>query len=146
MANTRTQIEVEDWLRHNWISAQLGQNFFRERLPLTSGGVFDFDAVSEDKTIVLNISTSGARTASGKYAVGKMHKIRSDILFLLLSNAKRQIVVLTEKDMYEQCLKEREAGRIPKSIEFMHAEIPEELRKRLVLARERSSGEVSPRM
>ena len=145
MADTRIQLEVEDWVRQNWMAAQLGQNFFRERLRLTSGGIFDFDAVSGDKSIASTISTSGARTATGKYATGKMLKIRSDMFFLLLADVKRRIVVLTEKDMYEQCLKEREAGRIPKSIEFMHAEIPAKLRKRLVSARARSSDEVSPR-
>ena len=72
MADTRVQIEVEDWVRNNWMPANLGQNFIPEKLPLTSGGVFDFDAVSKDKTIASNISTSGARTASGKNAVGKL--------------------------------------------------------------------------
>jgi hypothetical protein len=122
---------------------QLKQNFFRERLYLSSGGVFDFDAVSGDKTVAVTISTSGARTATGKYAVGKMHKIRSDMFFLLLADVKRRIVILTEKDMYEQCLKEREAGRVPKEIEFIHAEIPGELNRRLVAARARASGEVT---
>jgi len=43
------------------------------RVRLSSGGVFDFDAVSEDHSVVATISTSGAKTAGGKYAVGKMH-------------------------------------------------------------------------
>ena len=146
MADTRVQIEVEDWVRNNWMPANLGQNFIPEKLPLTSGGVFDFDAVSKDKTIASNISTSGARTASGKNAVGKIHKIRSDIYFLLLCNVKRRIVALTEKDMFEHWLKERRVGRVPESIEFILVGIPDELRRRLVCARSRSSGEVSPRV
>jgi len=39
-----------------------------------SGGVFDFDAVSDDGKIVASISTSGSKTATGKYAVGKMNE------------------------------------------------------------------------
>lgn len=78
MADTRIQIEVEDWVRLNWMPQQFGQKFCRERLPLSSGGVFDFDAVSEDRKIVATISTSGAKTVTGKHAVGKLLKIRSE--------------------------------------------------------------------
>jgi hypothetical protein len=74
---------------------------------LSSGGVFDFDAVSADRSIVATISTSGTKTASGKHAVGKLLKLRADMLFLLLANAPRSLVVLTERDMYDLCLKER---------------------------------------
>ena len=73
-----------------------GQPFYRERMPLSSGGVFDFDAVSADKTIVASISTSGARTARGKHAVGKLMKLRSDMLFLLLNEAPRKVIILCE--------------------------------------------------
>jgi hypothetical protein len=59
-----------------------GVDLYRERLPLKFGGVFDFDAASGDKTIVATISTSEAKTPGGKYAVGKMLKLRSDMLFL----------------------------------------------------------------
>lgn len=67
---------------------QFGTKFSRERLQLRSGGVFDFDAVSEDRSVVATISTSGSRTAGGKNAVGKLLKLRSDMLFLTM--VKRQ--------------------------------------------------------
>ncbi|MCJ7503969.1 MAG: hypothetical protein MUP80_13060 [Acidobacteriia bacterium] len=144
MADTRVQLEVEDWVRENWMPSQLGASFSRERLRLTSGGVYDFDAVSVSRDIVAVISTSGARTAGGNLAIGKLHKIRSDILFLMLVEAKRKLVVLTEQDMFDQCTKEREGGRVPREIEFICAEIPQELRDSLVRAREKSSREVRP--
>ncbi|MGD0266866.1 MAG: hypothetical protein ABSD47_18215 [Candidatus Methylomirabilota bacterium] len=120
-----------------------GSKFHRERLPLRSGGVFDFDAVSEDGDIVATISTSGSKTAAGKHAVGKLLKLRSDMLFLLLVEAKRKVVVLTEKDMLEQCEKERKGGRVPQEIEFVCATIPNELRLRLAKAKSQASAEVS---
>lgn len=123
----------------------LGSTFRRERLRLRSGGVFDFDAVSADDKVVASISTSGCKTASGKNAVGKLLKIRSDMLFLLLVEADRRIVVLTECDMYDQCLKEREGGRVPAEIEFVCADLPDELKEKLLHARGKSSQEVSPR-
>ncbi len=142
MADTRVQLEVEDWVRSNWLKTRLGANFSRERLRLVSGGIFDFDAVSTNRDIVAVISTSGARTSGGNLAIGKLHKIRSDVLFLTLVEAKRKYVVLTEKDMYDQFQKEKESGRLPQDIEFLCAELPDELRGSLVAARERSSREV----
>src|SRR5579871_6215711 len=132
MANTNVQLEVEDWVRRNWMTARFGVRFSRERLRLRSGGVFDFDAVSEDRSIVATISTSGSKTAGGKHAVGKILKLRSDMLFLTMVEATRRVIVLTERDMYDQCRKEAAGGRAPPEIEFACAEIPDELRARLV--------------
>jgi len=128
----------------DWMQTHYGESFYRERLQLTSGGYFDFDAVNSDKTIAATISTSGAKTASGKHAVGKLLKIRSDMYFLLLANVQRRIVVLTESDMYELCQKESAGGRVHSSIEFVHVEIPAELGTRLKTARSKASEEVSP--
>jgi hypothetical protein len=144
MADTLIQLEVEDWIRRNWMAQEYRQEFSPKRLRLSSGGVFEFDAVSEDGRIVANISTSGARTASGRLAVGKMLKIRSDMFFLLLADAERRLVILTELDVLELCQKEVESGRVPPSIEFVHAEIPPELARRLRNARRRASREVTP--
>jgi hypothetical protein len=123
---------------------RFGMQFYRERLDLRSGGVFDFDAVSADKSITATISTSGASTAAGKNATGKILKLRSDMLFLLLAKAQKRVIVLTEKDMYDRCLKERDGGRVPPEIEFAHAPIPADLEKKLIVARAAASKEVSP--
>lgn len=144
MADTRAQIEAEDWVRQVWMLKHLGKEFFRERVKLSSGGVFDFDAVTQDRTIVATISTSGSRTASGKHAVGKVMKIRSDLYFLLLADAERRLCVLTERDMYDWCLQEVKLGRVPRSIEFMHVDLPADLRNKLAASRAVASREVSP--
>jgi len=144
MADTRVQLEVEDWVRREWMKECYGESFYRERLPLVSGGYFDFDAVNSDKSFAATISTSGAKTASGKHAVGKLLKIRSDMYFLLLANVQRRLVVLTETDMYELCQKEVAGGRVHRSIEFVHVEIPADLASRLKAARSTASKEVSP--
>lgn len=144
MADTRAQVEAEDWIRREWMRQEFGQAFSRERLRLSAGGVFDFDAVSADGQIVASISTSCGRTAGGKYPVGKVHKLRSDILFLTMIDVPRRLIVLTEPDMLQICRREAEAGRLPKSIEFKLASLPSELAERLACARERSSLEVRP--
>lgn len=145
MADTRCQLECEDWVRQEWMQQEFGQRFHRERVRLSSGGVFDFDAVSADGTTVASISTSGSRTGSGKLAVGKLMKIRSDMLFLLLAAAKRSLMIFTEKDMYDLCIKEIEGGRAPENIECFHAQLPADLAAKLQIARRASSEEVSPR-
>jgi hypothetical protein len=145
MADTRVQLEVEDWVRREWMPQKFGQQFSRDRVRLSPGGVCDFDAVSADRRIVASISTSGAMTAGGKHAVGKMLKIRSDMYFLLLAEADRRIVVLTEKDMHDRCIKDAQGGRVPSSIEFVRAEIPLELEARLRASRSTASDEVLPR-
>ena len=144
MADTRIQNEVEDWVRREWMPREFGQRFSRDRVRLTSGGVFDFDAVSEDQTVLANVSTGAARTHSGKIGVGKMMKIRSDLYFLLLTNATRRLMIFTEQDMFEQWQREQSAGRVPDSIEFHLAAIPNDLRMRLEESRLRASKEVRP--
>lgn len=144
MADTRIQLEVEGWVRKHWMPTQYGKKFRRERLKLRSGGMFEFDAVCEDDKIVATISTSGSLTSGGKHGVGKMMKLRSDMLFLLLTKAERRIIVLTEKDMYDRCIAEHQGGRVPPEIEFALAVIPDELRGKLKVAREESSREVRP--
>jgi len=143
VADTRIQLEVEDWVRRYWMPKQYGTKFSRERLTLRSGGVFDFDAVSEDHSIVATISTSGSKTSGGKHAVGKILKLRSDMLFLTMVEAQHRVIILTEQDMYVQCQKEAAGGRVPPEIEFICADIPDDLRVRLVAARLKASSELS---
>ncbi len=122
------------------MTAKFGTEFSRERLELRSGGAFDFDAVNEDRSIVGTISTWGARASRGKHAVGKILKLRSDMLFLTMVEAQRRIVILTERDMYDQCTREKAEGRVPPEIEFGCAVLPDEINRRLVAARQKAFG------
>ena len=99
MADTRVQLEAEDWVRCEWLPRQFNQQFRRGRLRLTAGVVFDVDALSADDTIVANISTSSGVTAGGKNPAAKIQKHRADMLFLLMIQAKKRLIILTEKDM-----------------------------------------------
>jgi hypothetical protein len=63
------------------------------------------------------------------------------MLYLTMVDAKRRIIVLTERDMYEKCEKERAGGRVPPEIEFAWAVLPDEMNTRLVEARQKASGE-----
>ncbi|HXF48985.1 MAG TPA: hypothetical protein VNL73_06125 [Verrucomicrobiae bacterium] len=147
MANTEVQLEVEKWLRENWLPKQFGQKFYKKQRQLLSGGKFEFDAVSEDGNVLVTISTSHAKTVSGKGGSGKLQKIRADALFLLLSGAQSPVLVFTEQDMFDLCKKEHNKGRLPKNVDIRlvnDKEIPSDLRIQLLHARRSSSTEVSP--
>jgi len=144
MAETKTQLEIEGWIRREWLSGKFRQRFIKATVRLTSGGMFEFDAVSVDESIVACISTSGLTTSGGKPGSGKKHKIRSDLFFLLLTpNSKQRLMVFTEQDMYEFWLKEQENGRVPRGVQFLIAAIPIELREKLSRAKAKSAEEVS---
>jgi hypothetical protein len=128
MADTQVQLEAEDWVRCEWLPRQYNQQFRRERLRLSAGGVFDFDAVSVDDTIVANISTSSFKTSGGKNGSGKIQKIRSDMLFLLMVPAKKRLIDFSEEDMFDYFMKENQKGRVPNDVEFIYSPIPENLR------------------
>lgn len=144
MANTRTQSRAEGWIRDVWLPLQIGKPFQKQKLRLSSGGYFEFDAVSSDQQVVATVSTSRARTSSGRRGAGKMNKIRSDILFLSLRKARRRVVVLTERDMHRNCERQQEMGRLPRWVKFLLVPLPKALAKSLRRARRKSSREVSP--
>jgi hypothetical protein len=54
-------------------------------------------------------------------------------------------MILTERDMYDLCEKEKAAGRAPRNIGFYHAALPTDLAAKLKVAKQVSSDEVSPR-
>jgi ABC-type Fe2+-enterobactin transport system substrate-binding protein len=62
----------------------------------------------------------------------------------LAKEPDKRIIVLTEPDMLEVCSKEKAGGRVPQQIEFVLADLPEDLRKKLTQARKNASQEVSP--
>jgi hypothetical protein len=144
VADTGIQRKVEKWVRDTWLQRRHQQRFAAESVRLTSGGTFAFDAVSDDRRVVACISTSSASTASGKQGAGKIHKARSDMLFLLLARAKRRLALFTEPDMASFWRREQTKGRLPKQIEVVLVPLRDVMRVALRKAQRRSSREVSP--
>ena len=147
MANSSVQREVEEWVRSEYMPNKFGQSFRKCELPLTSGGKFEFDAVSKDGDLIACISTSGAKTQGGRGPAGKLNKLRADMYFLLLTSTKLRIMLFTEQDMYAALLKEKEKGRVANEIELAVVDdsLPEDLRVKLEHARRVASDEVTPK-
>ncbi len=147
MAQSKVQNNVENWIVAAGLPQVYGQEFKKDKVRLKWGGLFEVDAISEDKSIACCISTSSALTASGKGAIGKRYKIKADSLMMLsLSDVRRKVLVFTEKDMLEFFLKERQSGRFAENdeIELLHIEIPKDLRKALARAKRIAAAEVTP--
>ncbi|HVP96748.1 hypothetical protein [Methanoregula sp.] len=145
MADTSTQREVENWIRKYWLTLKFNQDFEQKKLTLVSGGRFEFDAVNKDDSIVINISTSSAKTSGGNLGSGKLQKIRADIYFLLLlpETVKRKLLVFTEPDMVNVCQNEKTKGRMPQNIEICLVDLPENIRTKLNGAKKIATKEMT---
>lgn len=108
-------------------------------------GNFKFDAVSDNKEIIGNVSTASALTYRGSVASGKKSKLRADCLMLALVSAKTKLMLLTEADMAGFASKEQKEGRLPLDIQICHVELPEKLKIQLSEARDTASKEVRNR-
>ncbi|MGE3507251.1 MAG: hypothetical protein AB7N65_00015 [Vicinamibacterales bacterium] len=149
MADTSVQGKVERWIVQHELSRVFeGRGFSKRRVALTWGGAFEFDAVSADGDIVACVSTSCCRTASGRSAIGKFHKLKADALYLLHTTiAKRRVMVFTDGGMLAHFERERSRGRFPSAneIELLLVSLPDELASELREATRSASFEVSPR-
>ena len=120
--------EAEDYVRRVFLRERYGQRFSRERLCLSPGGMFDFDAVSEDEKIICCISTSVGVTSGGNPAVAKLSKMNADVLHLMLvPGEKKKIMAFTDADMATLLREEKENGRIPKDIEILVSNLPQDI-------------------
>lgn len=76
MVDTTAMLEAEEWMREWGLPKQFdGMKFCKLKLKLKWGGEFEFDAVSEDRTIACCISTS--RTMNP----GQERKILADAFY-----------------------------------------------------------------
>lgn len=130
MADTSIQHKAEAWVIEYGLPKLFpGVSFSGKKMKLTWGS-FAFDAVSNDESIVVAISTSAAHTATGKLATAKYQKLKTDALYLLHLEAKaRCLMVFTEESMREYFKKAVVVGRFPPSIELLHISLPVDLRK-----------------
>lgn len=141
MADSKAQTQAENWIRETWLPKHFRQSFHKGQLRLSSGGLFEFDAISQDNKLIASVSTSGGITAPGRKATPKLNKIRSDILFLLLCDANQRFILLTDKAMFDLCEQERTNGRMPPQVEFIHVPLPHDLEKQCQMARQIAAEE-----
>lgn len=142
MASSKVQMKCEKWIVNNWLKAKFKQSFSKKKLTMQGRGVFEFDAVSEDDSIIANISTATAQTHNGKAASGKKSKLRADCLMLNLAKANTKLLILTEACLFKLAIVEQEEGRLPLNIKIFHSDLPQDLKIELIEARNIASNEV----
>ena len=145
MANSKAHRDAEDWVRENRLHLQFNTKFHKKRLSLRTGGVFEFDAVSEDGRIAISISTSGGETTGQKKASPKMNKIRSDALFLLLADVDQRYIMFTEPKMFALCEEQIRLKRFPTEVQILLETLPDELEDSLVKSRRFAAEVINPR-
>jgi len=142
VANTTVQRRVGDWVRQTWLSRRLGQQFDSREVRLTTGGSRRFSLVSADGAVVGCLYTSEARTSTGKRGSGKINHVFSDLYFLTHVNCYRRVLVFAEQSMADLVEEEARRGLIPRDIEIMVCDLPEDIRIELSHARRKASSEV----
>lgn len=147
MANTSIMKTAENYVLLEALPKLFSGHLFQEASPaLIWGGRFDFDAVSQDGTIVGLISTSTLKTSGGNYGSGKVNKILKDCLYLLyVEGARKRFLAFTETCMKHEFETMKEKGRFPPEIQLIHTPLPSDLNKKVKAVRQKASDEVSPR-
>ena len=146
MANTTVHHHAERWIVEHGLAQHFpGVLFSGKKMKLRWGGYFAFDAVSEDNSLVVAISTSSAVTASNKSATAKFQKLKTDALYLLhIDSDARRLMVFTEESMRLYFQKEVLKGRFPPSIELIHIPLPDDLNLLVLASRLAASRETTP--
>ena len=142
MATSNSFLRVEEHIRDEWLERRFGQKFTKRSVSLRTKGTFEFDAVSPDGDIVGCISANSGRARQGGLAKTKMNKIRSDIMFLMLSKAQRRLMILTDADLYAHSVNEQKRGRLPCDIDICHAKLSDEFQALLSEAQKAASIEI----
>ena len=142
MAISRSFLMVEAHIRDVWMPSIYKQAFTKAKASLKRSGSFEFDAVSVDGSIVACISSNSGRARQGGLAKTKMNKIRSDILFLLMAEAPRKIMILADKALHEHAICEQQRGRLPSEVEIVLATLSEQIQEILAEAQKTASVEM----
>jgi hypothetical protein len=120
--------DVENWIRSEFLQKKYQQPFSKRKLGVQSGAEIEFDAVSEDGTIICIISTSPVKTAEGQFDTGVLANVREKTLWTISLNEKPETIVFacTDKSMLELVKKEKDNGRFPKHIKTVLVKLPKE--------------------
>lgn len=100
MANTSAlRYRVEPWVREQ-LAQRFGQTFSSQVLELVPRGRHEFDAVSEDRSVVVSIKTNSGLTSGGNFPNGKVNAVTAELYYLSLVEAPTRILLLTNPEFH----------------------------------------------
>lgn len=150
MANTaKLRYLIEPYVRSELEKIYLGHIFTEKRLPLhkKKNGTYayhNFDAVSDDNSIIASIKSHSWFTSGGKLPSGKIGQIYQSIYFMNLVTAKTKLMIFTDFETYER-FKEYSNGKLDDSIEIKYIKLSEELQRITINIQNEASEEMSRR-
>ena len=112
MANTKGLDKVEQIYRD--ILKNENNTVEKEKLKLSWGGEFEFDAVIREKGKIIEIhclSTANCINISNKLGSSKLFKVFHDAQMMLLTECKKNILVFVDDQFYTKVLQEQQKGR-----------------------------------
>jgi len=147
MAKTTELAEVERFVRKELEKDYPGHTFTEKKLPLRrkrdgTYAVHEFDAVSEDSSIVASIKSHSWLTSGGNVPSGKIGEIYQSLYFLSLVDAKTKLLILTDRGTYEGFLRVSD-GKVAEDIEIKLCPPPPELQVVVRKVTQKASQEMS---
>lgn len=120
---------VEPYVRQQ-LQAEYGQTFTQQFLNLPGGGRHEFDAVSEDRSIVTSIKSHSGLTSGGKRPAGKILACYAEFYYLLQIDAPSRILVLTNPEFHD--IFERDSrGKLAPELEIMLVTLPKDIQQEI---------------
>lgn len=143
MANTvYYKTHVEPYVRRQ-LEQLHGRRFSSKVCLLSTGGTHEFDAVSDDGTIVASIKSLSGKTATGKNPAGKIYACYAELYFLTLVDAAHRMLVLTTPDFHEIFTRNLR-GRLHPGITVELIVVSPEIQSEIDRIKGLASEEVSP--
>jgi len=113
MANTKGLVEVEQ-IYQDTLKNNKDNTVKKEKLKISWGGEFEFDAVVREKGEIVEIhclSTANCLNISGKLGNSKLFKVFHDAQMMLLTGCKKNVLVFVDDQFYHKVLQEQQNGR-----------------------------------
>lgn len=150
MANTvELKTKIEPFIRVELAKYYPGHTFTEKLLPLLKRkdgtyAVHNFDAVSEDNSIVASIKSHSWLTSGGKRPSGKVGEIYQSLYLLSLVQAHTKLLILTDRETYEGFLRLCD-GKIAEDISIRLIPLSPELQLLVNGVKQKASQEMSNR-
>ena len=141
--------QVEPFIRKELEKSYPGHTFTEKALPLRrkkdgNYAVHNFDAVSEDNSIVASIKSNSWLTSGGNVPSGKIGVIYQSLYFLSLVDAKTKLLILTDKKAYDGFLTVSD-GKLAEGVEIKLYTLPPKLQLLVKDVHRKASQEMSQR-
>lgn len=141
MADTSALQRAFDWVRGE-LATEVSAPVVKGPVPLTTGAVRTFNAVSANGHLVAQIVNSSGPTSGGKRPVGKIQSALAHLYLLSLVDAPDRRLVLTDPEFHRLVVKETDGALAP-GLQLQVLELPPPLKVEVAEVTQGASKEMS---